>query len=133
MDHIRIIAQLRVLRVCHLAISLRQGHGLLIACEDLIGDKASARDCLLVIIQAFVAVLVSSAKGILCSLTTVIYLNLFHVAIILSCDVLYTLVLKVQLDCSRGFLSIFPFLTVCASGRLVFDTMRWRIDNYFTV
>ena len=131
MNHILIIAQLGVL-ICQLAISLWQGHGLLIACEDLIGDESRSWDRLLVSVQVIEAVLISSAEGILSSLATVINLDLLHAVMILTCGVLHTLVLHIQLDCRGGLLLILPYLTVRASG-FVMSTMRWRIDYYFTV
>ena len=113
-------------------MSLWQGHGLFIACEDLIGDETCARNRLLVFVQAIEAVLISSAEGILSSLTAVIDLDLLHAVMILTCGVLHTLILHVQLDCRGGLLLILPYLTVRASG-FVMSTMRWRIDYYFTV
>ena len=71
---------------------LWQGHGLLIACEDLIGDDPRAWDSLLVFVQGVVAVLISRAKSILSGLTTVINLDLLHTVIFLARDVLQTLV-----------------------------------------
>ena len=85
----------------------------------------------MVFVQGVEAVLISRAKGILSGLTAVINLDLLHTVILLSGNVLHTLVLK--LDCRRRFLLILHFLAVCASGWVYDTTMRWRIDYYLAV
>ena len=80
---------------------------------------------MLVSVQVIEAVLISSAEGILSSLAAVINLDLLHAVMILTCGVLHTLVLHVQLDCRGGLLLILPYLTMCASGCMMSDTMRW--------